>query len=154
MSPFFLQLDFSDEVKTAQTASKFARLLKAGDTVLFEGQIGAGKSAFCRAIIRSLCGHNTEVPSPTFTIVQTYEAHNFEVWHCDLYRLGDPDEVIELGIEAAFETAAVLVEWPDRLGDVRPNDALTISITTTGDTRHFAFCGSKEWAARIGTLND
>ena len=93
------------------------RLLRAGDCVLLEGPIGAGKTHFCRALIRARLGREEDVPSPTFTLVQTYDA-DVEIWHADLYRLSHPDEALELGLEDAFASAICLVEWPERLGEL------------------------------------
>lgn len=102
--------------ETAALAVRFSTLLKSGDVVLLKGDLGAGKSTFARALIQGLCGENTEVPSPTFTLVQTYETKAFPIWHFDLYRLKDPAEIYELGIEEAMHHGVSLIEWPERLG--------------------------------------
>jgi tRNA threonylcarbamoyladenosine biosynthesis protein TsaE len=86
-----------------------------------------------------------DVPSPTFTLVQTYDTDGGEIWHADLYRLSDPSEVYELGLEAAFETAICLVEWPDRLGDATPTDALYLTLEIDGDDNRVAHL---EWDAQ------
>lgn len=116
------------EEETVQFAHAIAPYLGVGKTILLVGSIGAGKSFFSRAVIKSILGQATEVPSPTFTLVQTYETPDFDIWHCDLYRLVDPEHVSELGLFEAFETAACLVEWPDRLGGDAPSDALTLDF--------------------------
>ena len=116
-------ITLASETDTHALAGKIAGILRAGDTVLLEGDIGAGKTAFCRAAIRARLGYQEDVPSPTFTLVQTYE-DDPDIWHFDLYRLSHPDEAIELGIEEAFETAICLIEWPDRLADLAPKSAL------------------------------
>ena len=153
MSPAIKTFEVLEEAETDQLATQISQLLRTGDTILLEGDIGAGKTAFCRALIKAQCGPATDVPSPTFTIVQTYDANDFEIWHCDLYRLGGPDDILELGLDAAFEDAVVLVEWPDRLGDLKPSDALELSISLVGDYRRFSFSGSAKWAKRLGDLN-
>ena len=112
-SPFSILL--ACEVDTTRLGAVLARHLRPGDTVLLSGSIGAGKTHFARAFIQARLGRKEEVPSPTFTLIQTYDAGDTEIWHADLYRLGHPDEVHELGLEEAFETAICLVEWPDRL---------------------------------------
>jgi N-acetylmuramate 1-kinase len=112
-----LEIFLADEAATSRLARILAPLLQGGDAVLLEGPIGAGKTHFARALIRARLGREEDVPSPTFTIVQTYEAE-VDIWHADLYRLTHPDEARELGLEDAFETAICLVEWPDRLGFV------------------------------------
>lgn len=117
---------------TEMLARAVADQLGPGDTVLIEGPIGAGKSHFCRAAIRQLMAKadlTEDVPSPTFTLVQTYLLDVGEVWHSDLYRLTEPSQAIELGLEEAFETAIVLVEWPERLGALAPKNALTLTLS-------------------------
>lgn len=121
---------------TDRLAARIAALLEAGDTILIDGPIGAGKSHFCRAAIRHLLdreGRQEDIPSPSFTLVQTYETGAGEVWHADLYRLTDVSQVLELGLEEAFGGAIVFVEWPDRLGPLAPQDALRISLAPTED---------------------
>ena len=209
-----LTLLLDGDAQTTRLGAALAPLLEAGDAVLLSGAVGAGKSHLARAIIRARLGRMEDVPSPTFTLVQTYEAGAAEVenpraggaaagrakagrpetglsaprgpgtpeaggaatggeageaaaqgpqartagmdaggtaaqgpqagaagtaaveiWHADLYRLTSPAEVAELGLEAAFETAICLVEWPDRLGRLAPPDALEIALAVRGDAR-------------------
>ena len=118
---------------TDSFAALLANRLGAGDVLLLEGEIGAGKSHLSRAIIRHLTHPDEEVPSPTFTLVQTYDALSFEIWHCDLYRLSDVTEVDDLGLFDAFDTALCLVEWPDRLGEEAPQSALSIRLESPSD---------------------
>lgn len=120
-----------------------ARHLAKGDTVLLSGPVGAGKSHLARAFIRARLGRQEEVPSPTFTLVQTYTHPDGDIWHSDLYRLSHPDEVIELGLDEAFETAICLVEWPDRLGTLAPPTAIRVILSYDGDGRRaeLSFCG-------------
>lgn len=125
-SPF--QLFFSSPDQTALLAKRLGALLVSGDTLLLSGGIGAGKTHFARELIQSLQDQPEDVPSPTFTLVQTYDTASGEVWHSDLYRLNAVDEVIELGLLDAFETAICLVEWPDRLDDLAPSDALSLGF--------------------------
>lgn len=140
--------------------SRFARQLapqlRAGDVLLLEGPIGAGKTHFARALIQSLLARAEDVPSPTFTLVQTYEGVAFEIWHADLYRLTHPDEALELGLTDAFEAALCLVEWPERLGSDRPETALTLLFSVeSDDTRRLALHSADDtWRARLKGLAD
>ncbi len=118
--------------ETTRLARWLDSRLGPGDTILLEGQIGAGKSHFCRGLIQArlaVLGRAEEMPSPTFTLVQVYDAGPVELWHADLYRLTSADEVMELGLEDAFDSAICLVEWPDRLGGARPGGALTLRLS-------------------------
>ena len=90
-----------------------------------------------------MLGEAEDVPSPTFTLVQVYQDAGVEIWHADLYRLTHPDEVWELGLDQAFETAICLVEWPDRLGNHRPEGALTIRLEALGDGRRAVVTGGR-----------
>lgn len=126
-----ISITLSSQDETARLARALAPRLVGGDVILLEGAIGAGKSFFARALILSLLDEPEDIPSPTFTLVQTYDAPKFEIWHCDLYRLTAPYEAQELGLEDAFEDAVCLIEWPDRLGDLAPQDALVLTLETT-----------------------
>jgi len=101
----------------------------AGACLLLAGPIGAGKTHFARAFTQARLPEPEEVPSPTFTLVQAYEASETEIWHCDRYRLNHPDELLELGMDEAFENAICLIEWPDRLGDLTPDSALSLRFS-------------------------
>lgn len=148
-APVFL----SDAAATDQFARALAAGLGAGDSVLLDGEIGAGKTHFARAVIQTFVAE--DVPSPTFTLVQMYEAPAFEIWHADLYRLSHPDEAIELGLLAAFETALCLVEWPDRLGMDRPKQALTLRILVSGAGRLVELLSDNPaWQARLEGMLD
>ena len=120
--------------KTAALGHWFAQRLGPGDCLLLRGPIGAGKSHFARSFIQSRLGRAEDVPSPTFTLVQTYQA-DVEIWHADLYRLGHPDEVLELGLESAFDTAISLIEWPVRLGRHLPLGAIDLGFAIEGEGR-------------------
>jgi len=114
--------------ETAAVARKIASFLRPQDVVLLKGDLGAGKSIFARALIQSLCGEVSEVPSPTFTLVQIYEGSDFDIWHFDLYRVTHPDEICELGIEEAYATSVSVIEWPERLGKNVPREYLEIEF--------------------------
>jgi tRNA threonylcarbamoyladenosine biosynthesis protein TsaE len=143
------------ESETAALAGRLAPRLGPGDTVLLSGPLGAGKSAFARALIRARLGDPAaEVPSPSFTLVQTYGEGPDAVWHADLYRLSHPDEVLELGLLAAMEEALCLVEWPDRLGVLQPAAALRLDLALEeGEARRATFSGPAAWAPRLEHLH-
>ncbi|MBX9697625.1 MAG: tRNA (adenosine(37)-N6)-threonylcarbamoyltransferase complex ATPase subunit type 1 TsaE [Alphaproteobacteria bacterium] len=108
--------NLSDTENLARILSKMA---EAGDVLLLFGDLGAGKTAFSRAFINQIMGVQTEVPSPTFTLVQMYETPEATLWHFDLYRLKTALEVWELGFEEALEGGISLIEWPERLEGMR-----------------------------------
>lgn len=136
------------EADLAARAAALAAVLRPGDTIALSGELGAGKSTFARALIRAL-GWEGEVPSPTFTLVQGYDPPDVRVpvWHVDLYRLAGPDDADALGL---FETdAALVIEWPERLGDRLPAAALRLMISGSGDApRHLTWAPSKAWEGR------
>jgi len=138
--------DLPDAAATDAFAARIAGLVSAGTCLLLEGPIGAGKTSFARALIQSRLGPEEEVPSPTFTLVQTYEGPDYDIWHCDLYRLTSADELVEIGLEDAFETALCLIEWPDRLGDAAPDNATLITFEpNTTDGRTVTVTGTARW---------
>lgn len=119
---------------TDALAQRLARVLEPGDTLLLSGALGAGKTHLARAMIRAFMGNPSEpVPSPTFTLVQTYEANHAALWHADLYRLGGIDEIHELGLDEAMIDAICLIEWPDRLAPEWPEAAALLHLTRTPD---------------------
>lgn len=139
-------------------ARRLGTHLRAGDVLLLSGDIGAGKTHFARCLIQSLLAQAEDVPSPTYTIVQTYPAATCEIWHADLYRLQGPNEVVELGLIEAFDTAICLIEWPDRLGDLAPPSALEMNFALGGndDTRKVTLhWQGGEWHSKLTeALND
>ncbi|MDC7682961.1 tRNA (adenosine(37)-N6)-threonylcarbamoyltransferase complex ATPase subunit type 1 TsaE [Asticcacaulis sp. BYS171W] len=112
MSDTFLK----DEAETIAYGAWLAGELKAGDVVYLLGDLGAGKSTLARGLIRALTSPDEDVPSPTFTLVQTYEGQSVDIAHFDLYRLTDPEEIYEVGLFELAETHICLIEWPQRLG--------------------------------------
>lgn len=134
---------------TDELGRALAKNAKPGDCILLRGQIGAGKSAFARAFIRARLGQDTEVPSPTFTLVQTYDDNDVEIWHADLYRLSDTQEAVELGLTDAFDKQICLIEWPEILDNMLPETALNINLSVH-DTHHLAAVTFDEsWATRL-----
>ncbi|MEE9427449.1 MAG: tRNA (adenosine(37)-N6)-threonylcarbamoyltransferase complex ATPase subunit type 1 TsaE [Paracoccaceae bacterium] len=127
-------IPLSSPEKTAALAIEFAPLLSSGDTILLAGELGTGKTHFARAIIGSIlarAGQNEDIPSPTFTLVQVYSDGRTDIWHADLYRVSDANDVVELGLFEAMDQAICLIEWPDRLGSQTPVNALTIELEHT-----------------------
>jgi tRNA threonylcarbamoyladenosine biosynthesis protein TsaE len=122
----------ADLAATETLAARVAALARPGDVIALEGPLGAGKTAFARGFIAALSASEgrpaEEVPSPTFTLVQSYVFKRFTVHHFDLYRLSDSREARELGLEDARADGVVLVEWPDRLGAQLPSDRLHITL--------------------------
>ncbi len=133
------QLNLATPDDTCALARAIGQILSAGDSILLGGSVGAGKTHFARCLILSRLDNPEDVPSPTFTLVQTYETVAGEIWHADLYRLTDFTEAEELGLYQAFSDAICLVEWPDRLGDHAPEQALTLTLDApSGDDRRVA----------------
>lgn len=149
------RLSVSSPEKTTLLAQKLGQYLKPGDVILMQGGIGAGKTHFARSLIQSLQDHPEDVPSPTFTLVQVYDTRAGELWHADLYRLGSPDECVELGLADAFETAICLIEWPDRLEDLTPGTAMHLHLidAAQNDSRDVVFSWSaSRWTKVVAEL--
>ena len=124
-----------DQVSVERLAIALAGGLRSGDAVLLSGPLGAGKSTFARALLRAACGDPAmDVPSPSYTLVQSYDAPGLTLHHFDLWRLDGPAGVAELGWDDA-RAGVVLVEWPDRLGHLRPAAALEITLEIDGELR-------------------
>jgi tRNA threonylcarbamoyladenosine biosynthesis protein TsaE len=132
-----LELSLADLAATERLAARLAKLVEPGDVIALEGELGAGKTAFARGFIRALVDA-PEVPSPTFTLVQTYDAPRFTIWHFDLYRISKPEEADELGLDEAYDEGVALIEWPERLGDAVPEARLVLrlSLANAPETRH------------------
>lgn len=142
--------DLPDLAATGRLAAAIAALARPGDAILLEGPLGAGKTAFARALLRVAAGDpGLDVPSPTFTLVQSYDTRLGPVHHFDLWRLDGPAALDELGWDEARDDI-VLVEWPDRLRAFRPEDALEISLQPQGDDARRASVSG--WPDRIGKL--
>lgn len=141
-------MEVADESAMTALGRAIAAVLRPGDTIALHGDLGAGKTTLARAIIAAL-GWPGEVPSPTYTLVQSYDPPDVRipVWHIDLYRLASPDDADALGL---FETeAALLIEWPGRLGDRLPAEALELTISGSGDApRHLTWTAPKAWEGR------
>jgi tRNA threonylcarbamoyladenosine biosynthesis protein TsaE len=119
------------EEETAAAGAALSAWVRAGDVITLSGPLGVGKTAFARGLIGAL-GHEADVPSPSFAIVQPYEEIDPPVWHVDLYRIEDRSEIEELGLDAAAE-AVLVVEWPDRAGSDEWAGALALSLEFAQD---------------------
>jgi len=155
---FSLQIPLCSPEATAAFAATIAPLLEPGDTLLLTGDVGAGKTHFARALIQarlSKSGIAEEIPSPTYTLVQTYNDRVCDIWHADLYRVLDGAEVVELGLVDAFPDAVCLVEWPDRLGAYVPENPLCITLSSgkSPDFREAIITGNLPyWEKALPTL--
>ena len=148
------ELVLEDEAATQRFASDIAHALEPGDFVTLSGDLGAGKTTFARALIRSLASDPAiAVPSPTFTLMQLYELPRFTLVHADLYRLTTPDELAELGLEDHSEQGVVLMEWPDRAGNRLPDDRIDIALSLSSkhplERRDVVVTGHAALAQRI-----
>jgi len=125
-----------DDAATQALGALMASGLRAGDVLYLTGELGMGKSTLARAIIRTLTSSDQDVPSPTFTLMQTYEAAEFQIVHLDLYRLTSPEDTYELGLDEAQSFSLFLIEWPDRLAHLGFDDRLDI-VLDEGDKTNF-----------------
>ncbi len=141
---------------TETFARRIAPLLRTGDIVALDGDLGTGKTAFSRALIRALHGSEIEVPSPTYTLVQIYEFPAFDLWHFDLYRLEAPRDALELDIEDAFASSVSLIEWPERLGPYLPAKRLNIRFAFAGapTARRVSVEGGPDWTSRLEPIRN
>lgn len=149
------RIALADEPATAALARRLAAVARPGDVIALQGGLGVGKTSFARAFLRARAGDETlEVPSPTFTLVQTYDLPGGAVWHMDLYRLKRPEEAWELGIEEAFGSAILLIEWPENLGALLPEEhlALRLEMGAGEGARVAVLTPSPAWHARLAEV--
>ena len=149
--------------ETRDLGRRIAARLKAGDVVFLTGGLGAGKTTLARAVIEALTGVS-DAPSPTYTLVQTYETDSgTPLWHADLYRIEREEELDELGLDDAFDDAICLIEWPDRLGEWCPQTRLEIDLSMSGqddknlddngaNTRVVRITGRGDWETRLDDI--
>lgn len=154
-SPARFKLILADLAATQAFAARIAAQLDKGDVVLLDGNLGAGKTELARGIIRAATGKEQAVTSPTFSLVQPYEAKGFTLYHYDLYRLKSPHELVELGLEEALAQGAVLAEWPDIANAYWPKETLEITLeadhATNARTALLVGTGGK-WSAFVRGL--
>ena len=150
-----LVMTLPDEAATGALAATLAGLARPGDVIGLSGPLGSGKTSFARAFIRARLDA-VDVPSPTFTLVETYTPDDGPaIWHFDLYRLKTPEEAWELGLEEAYADGIALIEWPDRLGSDLPRERLDIELAAGGDdgSRVATLTPSPVWTGRIAGLS-
>jgi tRNA threonylcarbamoyladenosine biosynthesis protein TsaE len=151
-----LDIALPDLAATERLAQALAARAGVGDIVALWGGLGAGKTTFARAFIHAWPGGAgvTEVPSPTFTLVQVYDLAGTPIWHFDLYRLANAEDAWELGIEEAFTEAISLIEWPDRLGALLPAQRLDLHLSAAAnpDARQARLVGHGDWSTRLESL--
>lgn len=150
---YLLQMNLNGIQATDRIAATLARNLRVGDFIALAGALGAGKTTFARSLVQTLVP-GEEVPSPTFTLVQSYDAPGCRVVHADLYRVKSEREVVELGFDEALEAGALIVEWPDRMGRLMPSDRLDIILEVDDGTeeRRAKLIGRGSWAQRLRVL--
>lgn len=141
-----------DAAATVALGRRLGAQLGRGDIVCLSGNLGAGKTTLARGAIAAWTGREEDAPSPTYTLVQTYEGPRGELWHVDLYRLKRQEEGWELGLEEAFATAATLIEWPERLEGQLPRDRLDIELQPAGEGRRAALNAHGAWREKLATI--
>jgi len=139
-----LEISVKTESQMLELGARLGRALQAGDVIALVGGLGAGKTTLVRGLVQSVDPSET-VPSPTYTLVQTYDVYGLTLWHCDLYRLEHSDEAYELGLMDAMGEDVCLIEWPDRLGDLLPRDSLRVEISFDHEARKVVLTG---WEGR------
>lgn len=142
----------ADAAATEAFGRRLGERLTLGDVVCLAGNLGAGKTTLARGVIEAWTGEQEEAPSPTYTLVQTYEGPRGELWHVDLYRLKRAEEAWELGLEDAFASAATLIEWPERLEGRLPRDRLDIDLSPDHAGRRAALTAHGAWRERLATI--
>lgn len=144
-----LEFHLADEAATDRLARRLAPHIRAGDVIALHGGLGAGKTTFSRSLISAHLGARTEVPSPTYTLVQTYDGPDFPIFHFDLYRLEEPDDVMELGWDETMDGLA-LIEWPAKAGDHLPAWRLDLTLEQTADGRTARLVPhGEDWQTRL-----
>lgn len=148
-----LEFVVPNEACMAALGARLAVRLRVGEAVCLFGPLGAGKSTLARGLIRALTSVDEEVPSPTFTLVQSYEGRALTVAHFDLYRLTRAEEAFELGLDEALDSGAAVIEWPERLDGALPQDRLEVAISLIQDGgRRVRLVGRGAWSERVAEL--
>ncbi len=143
------RLSFASPQALEAFGAQVAQVLGAGEAVCLFGRLGAGKSTLARGLVRALTRPDQDVPSPTFTLMQTYQSADFPLAHFDLYRLKRLEEAFEIGLDEALDVGAVVVEWSERLEGALPPDRLDVRLEIADDGGRLAtLCGHGLWTGR------
>ena len=149
-----LEVYLPTEEATKLLGQNLARIARTGDVFALFGTLGMGKSVLARAFVQKLCGQG-EVPSPTFTLLQTYEAPSFDIYHFDLYRLKSPEDIFEIGMEEALYSGVSLIEWPEKMGGYLPRDIFKLEISNYENGRKVTIeTTSEEKYLRLSSLKE
>ncbi|MFC7291574.1 tRNA (adenosine(37)-N6)-threonylcarbamoyltransferase complex ATPase subunit type 1 TsaE [Hirschia litorea] len=148
------KFSLKSEADTFALAQSLAPILRVSDVIALYGDLGAGKTTFARALIRTLLSEaQMDVPSPTFTIVQTYDAPQFPIWHFDMYRIEDESELDELGLDETID-GLTLIEWPSRMGEQLPTYRLDITLDLDATGRSATLTGhGEDWIKRLANFS-
>lgn len=141
MKPAPILVRLPDAAATEALGAKLAAQLAVGDALLLYGDLGAGKTTLARGLVGAWTGEGDETPSPTYTLVQTYDGPDGELWHFDLYRLESPDDAEELGLDEALASGVAVIEWPERLGAFAPPDRVELRLAMDGEGRRAEIMG-------------
>lgn len=151
--PLLAEIGLPTERDTVALGAALARRARPGDLLALHGPLGAGKTTLARGFITALTPLEEDVVSPTFTLVQVYDAAA-PIWHFDLYRLTDAQDVLELGWDDALSGGISLVEWPERAGALLPSRRLDVLLSARGDVRRAALHGGAPWKDRIAEMRN
>ena len=145
-------ITLDSEKDTLALGAALAAHAQRGDVIALTGPLGAGKTTLARGFIQKLADPYEEVVSPTFTLVQVYDAEPAPIWHFDLYRLKTADDVLEGGFEEALATGISLIEWPERWGNFQLNARLDVTLSSAGSGRHAVLSGGEAWVERLAAV--
>lgn len=147
-----ITLVIEDENAMMRFGASLASILECGDVICLQGPLGAGKTTLARGLITQLCGAK-DAPSPTYTLVETYEASDLSLWHFDLYRLEEEKDVWELGLEESLDEGVSLIEWPERIASLIPENALHLEIVLdqSKHSRLLQLSGGTQWCQRLSS---
>lgn len=146
------EIALADADATVALGRRLGAALAVGEAVCLFGNLGAGKTTLARGAIAAWTGEQIDAPSPTYTLVQSYEGARGELWHVDLYRLKRAEDAWELGLEEAFASAACVIEWPERLQGTLPQDRLDVEITPEGAGRRACLTARGSWRQKLATI--